>query len=191
MSNERIVETLSADEWEHREIYAKFGVAVYLCQCLESQLVNYVIALRGVARQVITRQEVDRLFGELFGNTLGRNLREAGRVLGDDDALTSELVPALTLRNELVHHWMRERALDQGTSEKRRAMINDLDKAIEKLEVADAKLVERTQSLLERLGMPRSLIQTEYERLRAIAEGGNAENVMRDYEAVNPKARGH
>jgi hypothetical protein len=183
-----VVEELSPGEWEQREVYAKFGVAVYLCQCLESQLVNYVIALRGVAGNAITRQEVDVLFGELFGNTLGRNLREAARVLGDDAALSSELAPVLTLRNELVHHWMRERALDQGTSKKRRAMIEELDTAIEQLEVADATLVERTQPLLERLGVSRSIIHTEYERLREVAASDNAENVMQDVEVVT-KAR--
>jgi hypothetical protein len=72
------VEEISPSEWEQREVYAKFGLAVYLCQCLETQLVNYVIALRAVSGDVVTRQDVDALFAELFGHTLGRNLKEGG-----------------------------------------------------------------------------------------------------------------
>lgn len=177
-----IIEDLSPGDWEQRQVYAKFGVAVYLCQCLETQLVNYVIALRTVAGKVVTRQEIDSLFGELFGNTLGRNLKEAARVLDDDDDLSVELQPVLRLRNDLIHHWMRERALDQGTTKKRHAMIEELDAVIEQLEAADRQLVEKTQGLLERIGVSRSVIQAEYERLRKVAESDDAKNVMQDLE---------
>jgi hypothetical protein len=88
----------------------------------------------------------------------------------------------LRLRNDLIHHWMRERALDQGTSKKRRAMIRELDDAIEQLEAADQQLVAKTQGLLDRIGVSRSLIQVEYERLRQIADSDEAENVMQDSE---------
>ncbi|HYM46063.1 MAG TPA: hypothetical protein VES65_07880 [Solirubrobacteraceae bacterium] len=188
MDGPHVVESISRGDWEQREVYAKFGLAIYFCQCLESQVVNYVIALRGAAGSVTTRQEVDALFGELFGNTLGRNLRHAVRILGDDKILLDELEPVLRLRNELVHHWMRERALDQGTSNKRRAMVEELDAAIEQLQAADAKLVERTQRLLEQIGVSRVAIEKEHERLSRIAESDGAENVMQDFEVVT-KAR--
>jgi hypothetical protein len=183
-----IAEVIPADEWEQREIYAKLGVAVYLCQCLESQLVNYVVALHAISGNVVTRDELDVIFAELLGNTLGRNLRNAVRMLGDDEAVYDELASVLTLRNDLVHHWMRERALDQGTSEKRRVMVHELHSAIEQLEAADARLVERTQGLLEQRGVSPTVIQAEYERLRTVAAGGNSENFMRDFEVVT-KAR--
>lgn len=188
MDGLRVAERISRHDWEQREVYAKFGLAVYFCQCLESQVVNYVIALRGAAGSVTTRQEVDALFGELFGNTLGRNLREAVRIPGDDGTLFDELESVLQLRNELVHHWMRERALDQGTSKKRRAMAEELDAAIEQLQAADAMLVERTQRVLEQIGVPRAAIEKEYERLSRIAVSNEAENLMADFEVVT-KAR--
>ncbi len=189
MDGPHVVEPISRDDWEQREVYAKFGVAVYFCQCLESQVVNYVIALRGAAGSVTTRQEVDALFGELFGNTLGRNLRHAVRIVGDDRALLDELEPVLRLRNELAHHWMRERALDQGTSNKRRAMVEELDAAIEQLQAADAKLVKRTQLLLEQIGVSRVVIDKEYERLSRLAESDEADNDMKDFEVVTKASR--
>jgi hypothetical protein len=184
MDGPHVAESISRGDWEQREVYAKFGLAIYFCQCLESQVVNYVIALRGAAGRLATRQEVDALFGELFGNTLGRNLPHALGSLGDDPTLFAALESALQLRNELVHYWMRERALDQGTSKKRRAMVEELDAAIEQLQAADAKLVERTQRLFEQIGVPRAAIEKEHERLLRVADSDEAENVMQDFEVV-------
>jgi G:T/U-mismatch repair DNA glycosylase len=110
-------------------------------------------------------------------------------MLGDDEVVSDELASVLTLRNDLVHHWMRERALDQGTSKRRREMVEELDSAIEQLEAADARLVERTQHLLEQVGVSKTLIQAEYKRLRAVAASGNSANVMRDFEVMTKAHR--
>jgi hypothetical protein len=125
-----VVERISSAGWEQREIYAKFGLAIYFCQCLESQLVNYLaLAARANAGVPMTLEEVDSLFERLFSGTLGRNIRELRSMVGDEWMAANELAPALELRNELVHHWLRDRALQQGTSHSRLAMIEELDTA--------------------------------------------------------------
>lgn len=166
-----VVEPISREEWEHREVYAKFGVAIYFCQCLESQLVNYLALLRRIKTGAsMTDDEVDELFEELFGSTFGKNLKEVRDLLGDEWALAEELTAALNLRNQLVHHWMRDRALGQGTSRKRHAMVVELNAAIEHLERIDAELVEISRRLRDRAGIPQQLIDEEYERLRRVAD---------------------
>jgi hypothetical protein len=49
-------------------------------------------------------------------------------------------------------------------------MIAELDAAIEKLEDVNAKLIEISRNLQERVGIARSLIDAEYEQLRRIAD---------------------
>src|SRR5262245_58959056 len=81
----------------------------------------------GTMAREITETEIDELFVELFGNTLGRNIKNVKRVLGKhgDWVLADQMTDTLKLRNELVHHWMRTRAMLQGTSENRLAMIDE------------------------------------------------------------------
>ena len=168
---ELILEQLPKDDWEQREVYAHFGLAIYLCQCLESGVVNYLALLRAnkLGRR-LTDAEYDELFERLFGGTLGRNLREVRDLVGDDWELAPELTAILKLRNDLVHHWMRDRALEQGTSAKRRATIAELESVAERLEATDAKLRTRVQHLLAAGGVTDDWVREEYERLRQLAE---------------------
>jgi len=65
-----VLRPLERTEWEQREVYAKFGLAIYFCQVLEAGLVTYLVLLRltdGAVRP--TGEEVDDLYAELFGNT--------------------------------------------------------------------------------------------------------------------------
>ena len=67
------------------------------------------------------------------------------RILGEhsDWVLAEQMTDTLKLRNELVHHWMRTRAMLQSTSENRLAMIGELESATTKLQDADRAIGER------------------------------------------------
>jgi hypothetical protein len=172
----QIIESLPKDDWEQREVYAHFGLAIYFCQVLETQLVNYLALLTRVTTgQSMTEAEVDDLFARLFGGTFGRNLADVRRLVGDDWALADVMANALTLRNDLAHHWMRDRALTQGTSDNRQARIDELKAAQEQLREADEQLTARSKLLWDHAGLQRDWIETEYERLREIADRGGAE----------------
>jgi hypothetical protein len=76
-----IRQPLDRGDWEHREVYAHFGLAIYFCQVVETALVNYLLLLRrATTAREITETEIDDLFVELFGNTLGRNIKNSGDV---------------------------------------------------------------------------------------------------------------
>lgn len=170
-----IEQPLDRGDWEQREVYAHFGVAIYYCQVVETALVNYLLLLRRTtASEAISEAEIDELFGELFGNTLGRNIRNVKRLLGDagERVLADQMAEILKLRNELVHHWMRTRSLMQGTSRTRLAMIEELEAATSQLQDASRILQERTQALMAKAGVPDEFINGEYQRLRDLAERG-------------------
>jgi hypothetical protein len=142
---------------------------------VETGLVNYLLLLRRATEaNEISETEIDELFVELFGNTLGRNINNVKRALGEHGewVLADQMAETLKLRNELVHHWMRTRSLLQGTSETRLAMIEELEGATAKLQDADRSLSERTQALLAKTGLPDGFIDEEYRRLNALAERG-------------------
>lgn len=180
---------LDRAEWEQREIYAHLGLAVYFCQVVETALVNYLVLLhRATTRRGMAEAEVDELFVELFGQTLGRNVSNVKRILGEhgDWVLADRMADILKLRNELVHHWMRTRLLQQGTSEKRLAMIAELEVAIAKLQEADRALHERTEAMLAKSDMPDGLVQAELQRLMGLAERGEDDPDAPTYYSPTP-----
>jgi hypothetical protein len=170
-----IKQPLDRGAWEQREVYAHFGVAIYFCQVVEAALVNYLLLLRRTtSADEIAETDVDDLFVELFGKTLGRNIRKVKRLLGEhgDWVLADQMADILKLRNELVHHWLRTRVILQGTSENRLAMVDELRSATTKLQDADRALGERTQAMLAKAGLPDGFIDEEYQRLTDLADRG-------------------
>lgn len=179
-----IKQPLDRDDWEQREIYAHFGVAIYFCQVVETALVNYLLLLRRVtAERTMAETEIDDLFVELFGYTLGRNIKNVKRILREqgDWVLADQMADTLKLRNDLAHHWMRTRAILQGTSENRLAMIDELKSATTKLQDADRALGERTQAMLAKSGLPEGFVEKEYRRLLDLAERGEIDPDTPEY----------
>lgn len=182
---------LDRGNWEQQEVYAHFGVAIYFCQVVETGLVNYLLLLRqATTGREMGESEIDELFDELFGYTLGRNINNVKRLLGEQGewVLAGQMTETLKLRNELVHHWMRTRSLMQGTSETRLEMIEELENATAKLQAASAALQERVQALLKKAGLPDGFIEDEYQRLSALAERGEDDPDAPEY--FSPKRDG-
>lgn len=179
-----IRQPLDRAAWEQREIYAHLGVALYFCQVVEAALVTHLATLQGVtAGRVLTETEVDDLFVELFGHTLGRNIKNVKRVLGEQGewALADQMAETLKLRNELVHEWMRKRTMLQGTSENRLAMIDELRGAIGKLENAERAIREGTRTMMAKVGVPEGFVEGEHQRLTELAERGEEDSDAPDY----------
>ena len=130
-----------------------------------------------------TGEEVDDLYAKLFGNTLGRNLGNIRRLFGEKGGwvLDGQMADVLVLRNELAHSWMRERVLRQGTSERRLAMIEELERASALLQEADRLLTERTQELMTNAGVPEDLVRDELQRLMGLGERGDDDPDAPDY----------
>lgn len=184
-----VLQPLPRNEWEQREIYAKFGLAVFFCQVVEAGLVNYLMILRRATEGgVATTSEVDDLFAEFFGHTLGRNISNVKRVLGKQGewVLAEQMADVLKLRNELIHSWMRTRVLRQGTSENRLAMIEELEKAISVLQDADGVLTERTQAMFAKAGIPEEFVQSELQRLTQLAARGEEDPDAPGYFSMRP-----
>jgi hypothetical protein len=173
--DDEIRQPFDRGEWEQREIYAKFGLAIYFCQVLEAGLVTYLLILRRATEgETTTVDVVDRLFTELFGKTLGQNIANIKRLFGEQGKwiLEEQMSAALALRNELVHRWMRDRVLQQGTSENRLAMIAELDEASAILQHADRLVTDRTQKMMAKAGMPEDFVRNELRRITELAERG-------------------
>jgi hypothetical protein len=160
------------EDWQHREVYAAFGAAVYFGQVLEAAVVNHLAFLRAIRRKQGRPFDIDDVFRRLFGQTLGHNLKETRDILTRDGwPIADELAEALETRNELVHHYWRRRIMQTGTEQGRTDMLDELGRMKDQLEVANAALVQATRTLWDEAGIDFQWVEREYTRLTEVSRG--------------------
>jgi hypothetical protein len=157
------------DQSDHvRDVYAHFGLALYIAQVLEHALVNAMVAgqLPGPAR--MTRQQIDDFMETQFDEPLGRLIQNLRRHVHVPEELNQNLRQALNTRNRLAHRYFRERARDFMSAAGRSAMIEELEAARDEFDRATSMLDSITHPIMRRFGVTDDKV-AEYER-RFLAE---------------------
>ncbi len=163
------------DKSEHvKEVYAHFGLAIYLAQVLEYALGHALVYLDLIPQQVkrkCTReqwiQEYDSFMDRHFEQTLGRMLRSLQSVTSISKDLERLLFKALTKRNWLAHDYFRERAMDFMNEEGRNCMIKELQEAQSLFEEADNALEVAFRPVRQKYGITDEWLEKHMEEWRS------------------------
>ncbi len=155
-----------------KEVYARFGLAVYWAQVLEHGIVNALIILDLIpSRRHLARStdewgsEVDGFMDRHFQATMGRMMRELRDVTRMDDDLEQLLSEALRKRNWLVHDFFRERATGFISTTGREQMLSEVDRCRDLFQSADKRLEATVAPLRRKAGLTDELLAREYERI--------------------------
>ena len=148
-----------------REVFARFGLAMYLAQCLERQLALILATKYGPGPTKITRTEFDNILADLFSRTLGRLVTKIGKLaeLGEDEK--EQLQKALNKRNWLAHRYFWERAAAFISESGRESMIKELQEAACSFQALDELFTNRTIEWRETVGITQQSVDKELERL--------------------------
>ena len=166
---------------ETHEIYAHAGLALYLAQCLEHEIVNS-LGLAEIVRIWKTnrpqsadelaayRTRVDEIWDENYEHTLGQllNLLRKSNIAIPVN-LDSLLRESLQVRNRLVHEYFRERAKDWFESDGRRMMANELENMQALFKKTDHTLHEVTAKIRNAFGMTEDKVKLVGELMKANA----------------------
>ncbi len=159
---------------EVREVYARFGLAIYTAQCLEHGLVNALIYVHLIPTEAGHTKDwesrVDSFASEHFKNTLGRLILDLKKVSSVPTELEESLASALRKRNWLAHDYFRERATDFLSREGRLMMIDELDAATNQFNQTDELLSDVLSPLLQRYGITEELIAKMEEEIVSNAQ---------------------
>ena len=161
------------DEGEHvKEVYARFGLALYGAQVLEHGLVNALLMMDLIpTRRHEARSEeewgkqVDAFVDRHFEETMGRLLKKLARVTETPRDLGSLLREALEKRNWLAHHFFRVRAWEFTNERGREAMIHELDEAHALFRRADQRLTDIVNPVRKAHGITDELLARTYDEM--------------------------
>lgn len=160
------------DEGEQiKEVYAHFGLALYLSQVLEHGLANALLLFDLVpnARKVATPESwpeiVDAFYEKKFERTLGALIAELKKYSGVTDSLNNILTKALKERNRLAHHYFRERAKEFISSIGREKMITELQESQRLFENADKDLEIILAPIREQYGYSKDTIESSIQTM--------------------------
>jgi hypothetical protein len=162
------------DNEQCREVYARFGLAVYMANVLEHGLVNLVVISKKAQGQIPTRSDCDAVFEKHFAQTMGTLLREASLHATISTELQATLDHALKRRNFLCHRFFYERAIEFMATAGRDAMIAELIGDAQLFEGADLMLGKVLEPVRLKIGLTDSVLLEEYAKLMANASESDA-----------------
>jgi hypothetical protein len=138
---------------QNREMFARFGLAIYHLQCVERSLAMW-IAFSNTRNRHISGDQLDYEMSEEFQRTLGQI------VLRLDDlpeklpaAIIDRLPTALKYRNHLVHDYWWEKAAYPLSEKGRLTVINEQQTYIDFFEELDRLLSAEYEPLVRERGI--------------------------------------
>jgi hypothetical protein len=140
---------------QSKDLYAHFGLAMYMAQVFEYGVIGALVALRLPQKEKYSRENIDAFIEGRYEKTLGALLKHLRAEMKVSDELEPILEKALKRRNYLAHHYFRERSEPLQTIDGRNDMIVELLADVSLFQEADGLLTEAIQPIRDKHGVSR------------------------------------
>ena len=131
-----LVSDLPDDGSRQKEVYARFGLAVFKAQVFDHALVN-LLMVTGVIDQQVSAEQIDQFFEDLFKKTTGGLVTNASNQSRLDVEDLATCRAAVAGRNRLIHQFFREHSDNFMTSRGQQLMLDDLGEIADLIQRAD------------------------------------------------------
>ena len=155
-----------------KDVYAHFGLALYLAQCLEQGMIHLIVFLDHFPKAVAsftTRENWEDDYDKFFE---GENKRTMGQLLGrlqkvgiPCDKLKIKLKEALVKRNWLAHAYFSERAMEFMSEAGRLKMISELELAQQLFSEIDTDISSIFYEIADKHGLSEEIINKMMEEM--------------------------
>ena len=159
-------EALPVDAQQRREVFARYGLAMYYAQCLEYQLGLMLASMCNHEFLDTPHEARDTLFDQELSKTLGQIAQNLKKVMPISPTLKDRLARAVEVRNWLAHRYFRERAKEILSVRGRDVMISELQERADFLQALDREFTGLMEKWLSRMGVSSEDIRAEMERFR-------------------------
>lgn len=153
-----MIEEIDEESWQIREVYAKYGLAMYIAQCFETGLVNLLVSLKLKDREKIIKSDIDLFMEKNYEKTLGGLIHSLKKVMKTSENLEADLKELLDIRNYLAHRYFRVKAIDFMKKDGRQRMLSELESIISKLENGDKKIDSIISAIYKQYGITNEIV---------------------------------
>ncbi|AFL99306.1 hypothetical protein Desde_0866 [Desulfitobacterium dehalogenans ATCC 51507] len=161
-----ILEEYNEDE-HSKELYAYFGLAVFHAQVLEHQLVNMIVLMKYLQKEVITSNDIEQLYSRKLSNTMGKLINEIKQIFWLEDDEVKQHKTILEKRNFIVHDYFKDRIALAYSKDGRDSMIIELKDFIEQAKITDNKLERFTDDMSSKVGVTKEMLIAQLDKMMA------------------------
>ncbi|MEN7429287.1 hypothetical protein VA599_00930 [Chromobacterium sp. TRC.1.1.SA] len=155
------------DKSDHiRDVYAHFGLAMHLAQCLEQSIFIHLMFFDFFPRNIKFfksqdhwAQEFDKYESQELGKSMGRLIQKMKDAGQPTNAIKDLLPTALKQRNRLAHTYFSEHAIKFMSEEGRDEMISELESIQSQLSSAMKMIDSITLPLAHHYGLTEEMLQ--------------------------------
>lgn len=165
MSPEIIKDELDADNYYTREVYAFYGVSMYMCQCIERGLASMMCAVFPPQDRISNKEMYDEILSSHYEKTLGQLIIKLRKHVNVPETLVVSLGKVLAIRNDLAHNYFFRNASVFMKEEGRLKMLQELKEKLAFLEGVNEEMGTTVSKWLKERGAPGNLLQEEIEKL--------------------------
>lgn len=153
------------EDFEAKEVYAFFGLAAYLSQCLERGLINLAVVLHARGLSKITREAFEEAFNKMEKRMLGQLMLNVRQNITVPDGLEAALDKALVDRNYLTHHFFASHDINFNSNVGRQRMITELRAMAMRFQSTNLMVEDITLPLWEKIGVTKEIIEKEFRKM--------------------------
>lgn len=149
-------EDLSPEDHHTREMYARYGLAMYQGNVLEAAVKNALLIAQVADGRFASSEEFQQAEGRQFRSVLGRLVDKLAPFI-DDSSMREQLQLAIAIRNQFAHHFFWDHAADAVTWKGREAMMAESGRATELFMAVTESLEAALRTFAQRAGMDAAL----------------------------------
>jgi hypothetical protein len=146
-----------------KEVYARFGLAYYLSECLHRELANGLVMLTFSDPTHITRPRLEEKFARAFSMTFGQVVKDLDSLLPTDTIQKLHL--ALQKRNFLAHHFWYERSHLMVTNEGLASMVEELAECAKSFQEVDREVTSYCRPHVHALGITEDHLNEAFQEI--------------------------
>ena len=136
-------DSLPLDAHQKREVFARFGLAMYYAQCLEQQLGLMLASMYNRQFFEVIPEARDAFFDRELSKTLGRMVKALKKnTIEIPSTLEERLTEALKIRNGLAHGYFYKRSAAILSLQGRENMISELQERVDFFQALDNDFTE-------------------------------------------------
>ena len=159
------MEEIDDDAYQRREVFSRYGLALYHVQCVEKSLSILLSSVFNMDFLSSTPDVREKFFNQAFSMTLGQLINRLKQRITIHSEIQKDLLEALRKRNWLAHDYFYERSGELLTRSGRTRIIEEITELSNFFNNLDIQLMGIVEKWSDKVGITTEVIDEGVRKL--------------------------